>query len=185
MKYGAIILAGGKSSRMGQDKGLIRFENKYFVEYSIEALQSSAEDLSIVSSNEKYDRFNCNRVEDEIPGLGPLGGLQKGLRCSNYDKNVVLSSDIPFITNSIIERLIIESGGSLIAVAKCGDRVHPLIGIYSKQVLFELDQFLASGGRSVMKFISRFETQFIEFDLSVAHCFVNVNTKEEFEALKS
>lgn len=183
MNYGAIILAGGKSSRMGQDKGLLKFEGKCFVKYSLDAIEGLCGKPIIVSSNAEYDQFNCLRLEDEVVDLGPLAGIQKGLRNSNYDQSVVLSSDIPKIKSSIISRLLEESHDTDICVAKCGDKVHPLIGVYSKHILPELDHFLSSGGRSVMEFIARFEIKIVEFDLDLENSFLNVNTKEEFENL--
>ena len=101
-----IILAGGKSSRMGSDKGLLKIENRTFVECVIDAMKPLIDEIIIVSNNPEYDQFGYHRVEDDIKDSGPLAGLYSGLKHSNTEHNLVLSSDIPLIKAEILEKLI-------------------------------------------------------------------------------
>ena len=166
MSFGAIILAGGKSSRMGKDKGLLNYKDKSMVEYSIEALKGNCHEFSIVGANPEYDKFNIPRYEDETVELGPLGGIQKGLRMSKQEWNVIK-----------------KRVSGLIRVSKCQGKVHPLVGLYSKQILPKLDLFLKEGGRSVMQFLNKVETEIVVFDDQYENCFLNVNTPVEFKNL--
>ena len=183
MSFGAIILAGGKSSRMGKDKGLLNYKDQSMLEYSIEALKGNCHEFSIVGANPEYDKFNIPRYEDETVELGPLGGIQKGLRMSKQEWNVILSTDIPNINDSIVKVLIKKRVSGLIRVSKCQGKVHPLVGLYSKQILPKLDLFLKEGGRSVMQFLNKVETEIVVFDDQYENCFLNVNTPVEFKNL--
>ncbi|MBD80656.1 MAG: hypothetical protein CL840_17205 [Crocinitomicaceae bacterium] len=184
MEVGAIILAGGKSSRMGTDKGLLKFQSQHLVQYSINAVDNLCKEISLVTSNPEYDQFGYRRLEDETPELGPLGGIQSGLRSSKYEWNVILSTDIPKIDESIVKSLIRPPIEELIRVARCNDRVQPLIGVYSKWILPELDKFIRNGGRSVFEFIANFNPVYANFPAEQARAFENVNTMEEFQKLE-
>ncbi|MFC5048876.1 molybdenum cofactor guanylyltransferase [Aquimarina hainanensis] len=71
-------MAGGKSSRMGTDKGFIKYRSKYFITHIIEAMEPIVRDIIIVSDCADYDIFNKQRVEDEIKNAGPLAGVYTG-----------------------------------------------------------------------------------------------------------
>jgi len=70
----AYIVAGGKSSRMGSDKGMLFLNDTVFIEHIVKALQEAdIQNISIVSANKAYDFLNCNRIEDVFPDKGPVG----------------------------------------------------------------------------------------------------------------
>jgi len=82
-----IILAGGKSTRMDSEKGLILLNRKPFIKHIIEALNPLVNSIMIVSNNSEYDIFNLKRVEDIIENSGPLAGLYSGLFHSKTENN--------------------------------------------------------------------------------------------------
>ena len=101
--YTGIILAGGKSQRMGTDKGLLLLDGKPFVSYIYEALQPIVgENCIIVSSNPDYDCLGCTRVEDIIPTKGPRGGISTGLKYSKTKMNIVISVDAPLVSTALL-----------------------------------------------------------------------------------
>ena len=75
-----IILAGGKSSRMGTDKAFLKWNNKLFIESIIDALDPLVSEIIIVSNDEKYDSFKTKRIKDVIENAGPLAGIYSGLK---------------------------------------------------------------------------------------------------------
>ena len=97
-----IVLAGGKSSRMGLDKGLINMNNQTFIEAIINAMRPLVGDIIIVSNNSDYDQFGYLRINDLIKDSGPMAGLYSGLYFSQSDYNLVLSCDIPFIKTDVL-----------------------------------------------------------------------------------
>ena len=102
-----IILAGGRSQRMGTDKGLLLLDGKSFVSHIYKALQPLfGENCIIVSSNPDYDFLGCTRVEDIIPNKGPLGGIYTGLKYSKTKMNIVVSVDAPLVTTELLQWML-------------------------------------------------------------------------------
>jgi molybdopterin-guanine dinucleotide biosynthesis protein A len=75
MKVSGYILAGGKSSRMGSDKGLLLIQSKPFVSYIFEALSNVCDSITVVTSNKEYNKLGFKTIQDSIPNKGPVGGL--------------------------------------------------------------------------------------------------------------
>ena len=94
-----IVLAGGKSSRMGTDKGLLKFNGKSFVQYSLDALKPLVSEIIIVSDDLNYDTFGLKRINDITKNAGPVAGICAGLEASSTEYNLILSGyPVPNIT---------------------------------------------------------------------------------------
>src|SRR5690606_8792720 len=128
-----IILSGGKSSRMGTDKGFLMYNGKSFIQHSIDALKPFVKDIMIVSNNTDYDAFGLNRIEDAIENAGPLAGVYSGLKQSKTNYNFVLSCDIPLINSTILQKLIdaMDDDSEIIQIESQG-KTMPLIALYKK-----------------------------------------------------
>ena len=96
-----IILAGGKSTRMKEDKGLIHFNGKMLVEVVIDAVKKITTNIIIITSTPAYKQFGCTCIEDEIKEKGPLGGILTGLANSSTKKNLVVGCDMPFLSHTL------------------------------------------------------------------------------------
>lgn len=129
------ILAGGKSTRMGQDKGLMKFQGKAMIEHVMNTAMEISEAMSIITHNDKYAQFGKPVISDTVLAKGPIGGIYTGLLCSTANTNLFLSCDIPFLSIGVLERLFELHQKSAATVAQYYDQVHPLIGIYSKACL--------------------------------------------------
>ena len=126
-----IILAGGKSSRMGQDKGFLKLKGKTFMSYIIRALKPVVSDIIIVSNNSDYDAFKLKRVEDVMEDSGPLAGLYSGLLNSETENNIVLSCDVPLINTAVLNKLIEGFGDETEAIQiESMGKTMPLVAIY-------------------------------------------------------
>ena len=138
-----IILSGGKSSRMGREKGLVNFRGKPLVSYAISSLEPVADTL-IISINEQlkeYRRFGLAVVTDEIKGIGPMGGLHTALKYSETEHNLVLSCDMPFVSAGLMDYLYQNVQDYDIVVAMHGkDRLEPLCGYYARRVIGVLEE---------------------------------------------
>ena len=89
MKFTGIILAGGKSERMGTDKGMVKFRNKFLVEYPLEALKPSCPTILISSNNDDYRIFGYPIIQDLVSDTGPMGGIYSCLLNSESHYNLV------------------------------------------------------------------------------------------------
>ena len=102
MQATGIILAGGKSSRMGEDKGLVLLNGKPMIQYVIEALKEVVSDIIIISNNASYNKFRVPVYSDIIKDKGPVGGIYTGLYHSTTELNFCISCDVPMISSDFI-----------------------------------------------------------------------------------
>lgn len=186
MNLTGIILAGGKSSRMGTDKGMLNFEGKPFISYSIEALKPLVNDIIIVSNDSKYDIFNLNRVNDTFENAGPLAGLHSGLIHSSTEDNLVLSCDIPMINSEVMHKIVdeIDKDYDSIQVESNGKSM-PLIAAYKKRCASKCLTLLNQGERRLRIAVKQFKTKTILLEKHLEHCTINVNTQNELKQLKT
>ncbi len=147
----AIILAGGKSSRMGTDKGMIHLNGRPFIEHILEAVRPLAEESIIISDHQHYDQFHTRRIEDEIKNHGPLAGLFTGLKASKNRWNLVLSCDVPLVTSNLLKLLLDRKYDPYnIVQLQARDRDMPLIARYNKNCLQSCEQLIRRGEKRLM-----------------------------------
>jgi len=128
-----IILAGGKSSRMGTDKGFVIYKNKAFIQHIIEAINPLVDEIIIVSNNPDYDIFRLKRIDDIIENAGPLAGVYSGLYHTTTENNLVVSCDVPMINSETLSLLIneIDETSDVVQLESQG-KTMPLIAAYKK-----------------------------------------------------
>ena len=146
----AIILAGGKSSRMGSDKANYSLGGQRFLDAVINASKPLVNDILIVSDSVDHDRQGTRRIPDELKNAGPLSGLCTGLANSTSPYNLVLSCDIPFIDTASL-KLLFGSYTEDLDMLQLGDGVRnmPLIAIYRLTCLPWLKARLLAGERKL------------------------------------
>lgn len=180
-----IILAGGKSSRMGQDKGLLRYHKKPFIQHIMEEARPVSDEIMIVSDNTQYDVFCLKRISDIIKNTGPLGGIYSGLHHSTTDKNLVLSCDIPMINTEILEKLIHRSYecDAEIILTQADGKAMPLIALYRKSCVNKLKDLLLKGERKLQTAINQFRNSTLVLEESLLTATTNINSPEDLRAL--
>ncbi|MGH1386931.1 molybdenum cofactor guanylyltransferase [Kordia sp.] len=176
-----IILAGGKSKRMGSDKGFILYNGKPFIQHSIDALEPLVTEIIIVSNNKEYDVFKKKRVVDIIPDAGPLAGLYTGLQHATTEDNLVLSCDIPLINTTILKELINHSTEADIVQVQSQDRKMPLIALYKKKCKDQCLSLLEQGERRLRVLIEKSNTKTIRLNKTMEIYTKNVNTPIELK----
>ncbi|MGB0882066.1 MAG: molybdenum cofactor guanylyltransferase [Vicingaceae bacterium] len=179
MKFTAIILAGGKSSRMGEDKGIMFLEGKPMVQHIIEVVKPLTEKIIIISNNNKYSQFGYPVFEDITKGKGPLAGILTGLQYSTTDKNLILSCDVPFVNKKLLDLLITNSENSDVVIPEKEDRTHQLIGIYDKSCIPTFKRELANNRLKMKLAIKKLNYKIIDANQIDAQVFYNINTKED------
>lgn len=126
----AFILAGGKSTRMGSDKGLLEVAGKPMIVHLLESLACLPISTTIISGNARYEKFNVPVVPDLIPGLGPLGGLYTALCTAQSSHVLLLSCDMPFIDLQSLQQLIDQQFSDRIIAALIRDKINPMPAVY-------------------------------------------------------
>ncbi len=181
-----IILAGGKSSRMGTDKALFVLNGSTFLDHIIRALEPLVDDILIVSNDERHSTYNLKRVRDTIADTGPISGLHAGLTNSVTEENLVLSCDIPLIETSMLEVLLQnnEDDIDVIQLAEA-NRVHPLIALYKKGSVEHLGKALFDGERKLRTALNGLNIKTVLVSDGQAAALTNVNTPMDFEKIEN
>ena len=130
-----VILAGGKSSRMGKDKGLMSLNGKPMIKHIIDTVKELDLDSIIISNDKKYECFGIPVYEDIFKDIGPLGGIHAGFENTQTSKILILSCDMPYINKNIINYILKNSKLNNIVITKHGKNIHPLIGIYDRKIV--------------------------------------------------
>lgn len=175
------MLAGGKSSRMGQDKGLMPLRGKPLAGYVLDALKPCFEHIAIVTDNPAYRVFGFEAIPDALKNLGPAGGIYTALRHSTAGLNLVVSCDMPFITPKLVQWLVSEAllSNAEITLPKTEKGFEPLFAVYSQAVLPQLAQLLDGGMVKLQNIVSCFNYKALPAPPGPA--LSNLNTPHHFE----
>jgi molybdopterin-guanine dinucleotide biosynthesis protein A len=174
------VLAGGRSSRMGQDKALLTLGGEPLVKRVIRKLSEVCAKVAIAGGTEDLTRFG-RVVPDKSLGCGPLGGIVSALEQSSFEWNLFLPVDAPFVPVSTLKALLFMAAGSpsVCVMARAQGVMQPLCAVYSRKALGVLQQELTAGRWKVTAAIEAAGPIKV-MDFEDANWFVNLNTPEEF-----
>ncbi len=174
-----IIFAGGKSSRMGQDKALLPFgEYNTLTQFQYERLSKLFKKVYISAKENKFD-FEANVIEDNYKESSPLVGIISVFETLKADKVFILSVDAPFVNREVIDKLINSNNRFDAVIAKSKSGMQPLCGVYKRSVLPIAQEHLKEGNHRLNNLLKKVDTQFVPFkddDL-----FINLNHPHEYE----
>lgn len=182
MKITGYILAGGQSSRMGTDKGLVLFGDKPLVQYSIDLAKVVCNDIFIGTNNDEYSKFGYNLIHDIVVGKGPIGGLHAALKNTEQDYIFLLSCDIPYGSLNVAKLLIEELSDFEIVVPIWGKgKIEPLFGFYSKTILPIVEQQIKTENFKMIDLLNECNTLFFNIDSATngSIVFKNFNSPED------
>lgn len=178
-----LVLAGGKSVRMGTDKGTLNFYGKNQRDVAIELLENN--NLKTYLSVRKEQEIGIkNKITDKFIGLGPFGAI-----CSAFQENpdvawLVIATDLPFVTNEVIQLLLKHRNPSKAATTIKGKNKQfpePLITIWEPKSYTLLLNYLAQGYSCPRKVLINSDVEIVEIDDDFIR---NINTPEEYKAAK-
>ena len=183
-----IVLAGGKSSRMGLDKSLLVWKGKAMVSHAIEHLRPVCGKVVISSNNPVYDFTGCETWPDELPLQAPVAGIYSCIRRSETEINVILSCDMPFAGTDLIKHLLDFAGRHPIVVPEHDNLIEPLCAIYSRSITENLATYIGGGEYSLYRFINSHPHLYVKIDNSLPfyhnNLFLNINTPQDLDSLK-
>ena len=162
---GVAILAGGKSSRMGSDKGLVMLDGYPLVERIIRQISHLFEDIFIVTNKpEGYSQFGYPIVGDVIRDVGPLGGVYTALDYDKNDYTLILSCDMPFVCQGILVYLldIVEKYQAVVPRMDKLSHPEPLRALYRNDCLKQIYNYLKTGGRKAIGFYDEIDVRYVE-----------------------
>ena len=184
MKITAIILCGGKGTRMGhKNKGLLELGGMSLIQRTIERLPETVDEV-LVSANSDIDSYRSlghTVIVDELSDCGPLAGI---LACSKKAKGETLyvtACDTPFVTASTAYKLcqVVESGTSNLAIASDGSGIHHLCFASNKEIAPSIEGYLTQGNRSVKGWQALHQPTILSITSEKSQEFLNINSEHE------
>ncbi|MGE5673735.1 MAG: molybdenum cofactor guanylyltransferase [Mycobacterium leprae] len=131
-----VILAGGQSSRMGTNKALLDFGGEPLIGRIAHRLgEWFAQVVVVTNSPDLYGFLDLPTAGDRVPGLGPLGGLEAGLRMSRFEHAFFCACDMPFLDEALVRHLIALAPGHDVVVPQVAGEYEPMHAVYSQACL--------------------------------------------------
>lgn len=177
-----ILFAGGKSSRMGQDKSLLPFgDYPSLAHYQYQRLGKLFSTVHISAKTKKKFDFCPSVIEDpQTSDFAPTAGFVAAFQALQHDRIFVLSVDTPFVEEEVIRTLLAADASHYDAViAKTASGTHPMVGIYHRSLLGELQRMLSQGDHRLGKLLGSSKTHYVQFE-NEEH-FTNLNHPNEYE----
>ena len=174
-----VIFAGGKSSRMKQDKALLPFGGyPTLAQYQVERFKPLFRTIYLSSKTNKFD-FECNLITDTNEVSSPLVGLCSIFESIKSKKVFILSVDAPFVTQKIIEKIITHHTSNTSVIAKSPSGVEPLCGLYSEAIVPIIYNQLRCNNHKLKDLITVAKSDICLFEEDAP--FTNLNHPHEYQ----
>jgi len=191
LETSCIVLAGGKSLRLGYDKVLETVGNRSLLQLVVSGVASLGSEVIIVATSKQIvpqsiDYSRLKVVTDIYPGKGPLGGIYTGLTTSTSFYNLVVASDMPFLNQPLLRYMIQLAANFDLVVPRVGNLVEPLQAVYAKSCLVPIERMIKQDKLSVSQLFRLVKTRYVETEeierFDPKHLsFFNVNTKADLK----
>lgn len=178
------ILAGGKSSRMGKNKALLKYKDKSFIENIIKSGNKFKEILIISNDRKEYEKFNFKIIEDIYKDKGPIGGIHTALINSKFNKVLCVACDMPLLSEETLIRLSEEEGENEVIIPKIKGRLQPLCGVYTKALAYKIEENIKKDKIKLIDNIKDFNFKIVDEDILKEEDFININTPIDYKELE-
>ena len=151
-----IVLSGGQSKRMGQNKALMQLEGQSLISRVLDKLSRLCDEL-IISANdvEPYADLPARVVPDIIAGMGALSGMHAGLAAMRNEKAIIVACDLPFLSLSLLRYMAVVATGYDVVVPRLGAYLEPLHAVYDVNCITPIERLVAGGPRRVVHLFDR------------------------------
>ena len=184
-----VLLAGGKSRRMGEDKRHLVVGEQTLLERGLAVLRSIFQDVLVVIAQDSPSLgVDARVVRDQVPDCGSLGGLYTGLIQATTPWIFAVACDMPFVNPAVIAQFTNRRGATDIVMAKLAGQLHPMHALYGKRCLPVVEQMIQVRQLKIQGMVSQssLRVQYVTeedlFTLDPSYrSFYNVNTVAELE----
>ena len=189
-----IILAGGKSSRFGEDKSNIKLGNKTLLNHTVDRIEKEFSEVLIISNNKKHNYKNekIYTIKDCIEGqLGPLVGILTAMKWvkenkKNYKWIASFPCDTPFFDIRFISKLKLKTKATSkkLIFLNSDKKRHNIFGLWSMDLIETLEKDIKNSFRKVEIWADKVGYESININTEKFDRFLNINTKEDLEKAK-
>jgi molybdopterin-guanine dinucleotide biosynthesis protein A len=185
----AVVLAGGKSRRMGRDKATLLLHGQTLLARTVQTVSRLTDDIVVVTGDSlRYGELlpGVRQIPDDRPGVGSLMGVYSGLKNIDHDLAVVVACDLPLLSLPLLAHLLSLAPGHDVVVPQIGEFLEPLHGIYRRTCLEPIREKLAAGQRRIVGLYDEVTVRYVgeeelrRFD-PMLHSFVNLNTSADWQ----
>jgi molybdopterin-guanine dinucleotide biosynthesis protein A len=183
----AFVLAGGKSSRMGEDKAFLLLKGRTLLDRALDVVRTLTPEALIVGERSRFSSFGTV-VEDVFRDRGPLAGIHAALTASATDLNLVLALDMPFVEKSFLRYLVREAAATdaIVTVPRTASGWQPLCAVYRKAFAAVAERSLLQGRNKIDALFSDLKVFVVEEKDLVRRgfsdtMFHNVNTRRDLD----
>lgn len=181
------VLAGGKSSRMGQDKAFLQFRGRTLLVHALEMVSAVTGDARILGSAQKFAGF-ATVVEDIYPEQGPLAGIHAAVAATRSELNLIVAVDMPFLEPDFLSYLVAQARAStaIVVVPETGGGLQPLCAVYRRDFAEAAERALRAGKNKIDRLFAEVPTLTIqqgewERNGFPEEMFRNLNTQNEWQ----
>jgi molybdopterin-guanine dinucleotide biosynthesis protein A len=185
-----VVLAGGKSKRFGEDKSQAQLGSKILIDYILSEIINDFNEVIIVA-NEPIKHLSSDKItkiKDYKKNLGPLGGIFSAMKWAKdnnkkYQWIITFPSDTPFFKNEIMNSFLnkINTKESELFFMKSNEKRHNIFGLWSLDLIDQLEKDLENGSRKVEKWANNIGVKTINMSFEKEDPFFNINTKKDLE----
>lgn len=200
MQTSAIILAGGKSRRLGRDKRRLWFaglQAQTLLEHTVLFISQLCDDVVVVLNDpDAWPRLAAQSVPDRYPDTGPLGGIASGLAACKYEQALVVACDMPLLQPSLLRHMLQKPRGYDILAPRTQNPtrnqlgIEPLHAIYDRRCMAAIEQMLHQGDYQISGLYQQLAVEYLEqdewqrYDFG-GYSFMNVNTEADYQEIKT
>jgi len=189
-----IILAGGKSSRFGEDKSTVKLGNKTLLDHTVNKIENEFNEILVISNNKELNFKNkkIQVIEDCIEGqLGPLVGILTAMKWvkenkKNYRWVASFPCDTPFFDINLTNKLKLKTNNTSkkLIFLNSEKKRHNIFGAWSIDLIEILENDLKKNFRKVEIWADKIGYESININIEKFDKFLNINTKKDFEKAK-
>ncbi|MDH4368132.1 MAG: molybdenum cofactor guanylyltransferase [Dehalococcoidia bacterium] len=190
----SIILAGGKSSRLGHSKALQAIEGKSLIQWVIDRLTILSTEIIIATAHGEpipcSSAVRIKTVADPYQGKGPLAGIYSGLIASSTSRPIVVGCDTPFLSVDLLAYMTQTSSGFDVVVPRIKEKVEPLCAVYSKNCVAPIRELLRQNELKIIELFAMVKVKYVEEDeierLDPEHLsFFNINSQDDLDRART
>ncbi len=187
----SIVLAGGKSARLGKDKTVELIGGASLLQRVLSRLATFSTEIILVMAQGQAKPPHAlppetRVIEDVFPGAGSLGGIYAGLTASSSFYNLLVACDMPFLNVSLLQYLLELSPSGDAVIPRVGGYLEPLHAVYSKNCLTPIRHLLEQGNHKIINFFPQLKVRYVEEEevnrFDPEHLsFLNINTQQDLD----
>ena len=185
-----VILSGGKSIRMGENKAFLEIRGKRIIEHTVDVLQRMCNQVILVTNELlEYSYLDLEIAVDLIPKSGPLVGIHTGLFYSSHSYSFITACDMPFLNRKVIEYMLTIKKNYDVVIPHLNDGYHPLHALYSKRCLKCIEELISEDNLKITDFFNRVKVREVPSDEIISldpdlRSFLNINTPKDLEKIQ-